>query len=143
LVSVLPSVLRVGGVQLSDAEPVVPPDAGFTTSENAGSDALAFPSLTLIVMPLCVPVADGVPDSLPVEVLNVAHVGLFAMLNVNGSLLASLAVGVKLYAVPTLAVVAGVPVMVGAVFEVPPDAETVMLNDGISEAEVTPSVAMM
>jgi hypothetical protein len=101
------------------------------------------PSLTRIVTPLCVPVVVGVPESLPVDVLNVAQAGLFAMLNVSGSLLASAALGVKLYAVPTLAVVAGVPVIVGAEFVVPLEAPTVMVKEGMSDAELTPSVTMM
>ena len=86
----------VGGVQLSDAEPVVlePPDD--TTIENAFSDALALPSLTAIVMLLFVPVDDGVPYSWPLDVLNVAHDGLFVTLKVSLSPFASLAVGVKL-----------------------------------------------
>ncbi len=49
-----------------------------TTIENAGRDADNAPSLTLIVMladaPIWLPV--GVPESCPVELLNVAHAGL-------------------------------------------------------------------
>ena len=71
-------MLRVGGVQLSVAEPVVVVDD--TTIENAGSEAVRLPSLTLMPMFEYVPVCAllGVPDSLPVVVLNVAHAGLFA-----------------------------------------------------------------
>ena len=73
--------------------------------------------------------------------LNVAHDGLFVMLNVSGSPFASLAVGVKLYATPTFALVDGVPLIFGAVFVVD-EPDTVMLNVG-SDAFVTPSVAVM
>ncbi len=52
---------------------------------NAGSEALAEPSLTLITMFEYVPTAPvpGVPDSRPVLVLNVAHVGRLAMLKAS------------------------------------------------------------
>jgi hypothetical protein len=93
-------------------------------------------------MLLNVPVALGVPESRPVDVLNAAHDGLFAMLKVSGSLFASRAVGVKLYATPTCPVVGGVPVIVGAEFVPPDDPETVMLNAG-SIVEDTPSVTMI
>ena len=76
------------------------------------------------------------------DALNVAHDGRAEMLNVSGSPFASLAVGVKLYTVPTRALVDGVPLIVGAVFVVDVELDTVMLNDG-SEAEDTPSVAMI
>lgn len=139
----LPSVLRVGGVQLSVALPLPPDDAAETTIANAGSEAVDLPSLTRIVMPLLVPAAVGVPASLPVEVLNDAHEGLFAMLKVSASPFASLAVGVNAYAVPTVAEVPGVPVIVGAEFEPDPDEpETVRLNQGRA-AEETPSEAMI
>jgi hypothetical protein len=97
LVKVLPSVLRVGGVQLSVARPVAL-DAALTPIEKLASEADALPSLTLIAMlpyvPTCAEV--GVPESLPVLVLNEAHEGLLVMLNVSVSPLASRAVGVKL-----------------------------------------------
>jgi hypothetical protein len=141
-VSVVPSVLRVGGVQLSVAAPVVPLVAEETTMPNAGSDAVEVPSVTRIVMELKVPVAVGVPARRPVAVSKVAQDGRFTMLNVSRSPFGSRAVGVKLYAVPTLAVVGGVPLIVGAV-ELPPPPEAgliTMLNH--SDAEVTPSVTM-
>jgi len=95
-VSVLPSVLRVGGVQLSVAEPVVGEVAEEIVIAKAGNDAVPpLPSLTEITMLLFVPVALGVPESLPVDVLKVAHDGLFAMLKVSVSPFASLAVGVN------------------------------------------------
>ena len=60
--------------------------------------------------------AAGVPCSRPVVVLNVAHVGRFVMLNVNVPPSESLAVGVNEYCVPAVAVVGGVPEIVGATF---------------------------
>jgi len=54
----------VGGVQLSDAEPVVPEVAVETTIANAGNAALALPSLTAMTMLLLVPVTVGVPTEL-------------------------------------------------------------------------------
>src|SRR5436190_21110588 len=81
-----------------------------TAIENAGNDAVACPSLTLIAMLADVPAAVGVPWSCPVVVLNVAQVGMFATLNVSVvPVSVSLAVGVKVYSVPTLPVVAGLP----------------------------------
>ena len=132
-------MLRVGGVQLSDAEPVPPEVADETTIANGASDALALPSLTATVTPLKVPVAEGVPESLPDVVLNAAHEGLFWMLNVSASPLGSLAVGVKLYAVPTLPLVTGAPVIVGAVFD--DDVPVTVILKVVSEVEETPSVA--
>jgi hypothetical protein len=76
----------------------------------------ALPSLTESVM-LCVsptsPVA-GVPESAPLVALNVSQAGLFVMLKVIASPFASLDDGVNEYGVLTAAVVAGVPLMVGA-----------------------------
>ncbi len=66
-----------------------------TVIPNAASDALAWPSVTLIVMPLKVPTPDAVPSSRPVVVLNVAHEGRFVMLNVSELPSGSLAVGVN------------------------------------------------
>jgi hypothetical protein len=45
--------------------------------ENAGNEAVAWPSVTLITMLLKLPTFDddGVPDSRPVLVLNVAQLG--------------------------------------------------------------------
>ena len=69
--------------------------AACTVIENGASEAVALPSLTLMVMPDVVPtLADaGVPVSRPVVLLNVAHAGLFAMEYVSASLSASLADG--------------------------------------------------
>jgi hypothetical protein len=63
-----------------------------------------------------VPVAVGVPESLPVVVLNVAHEGRLRIENVRGLPSGSRAVGWNEYAVPTFAVVGGVPVIVGVLF---------------------------
>ena len=101
-----------------------------------GSDALAEPSLTLIVMPANVPAAVGVPVRRPVVVLNEAHAGRFAMLNVSVLPSGSLAVGVNEYAVPAVTVVARVPEIVGGWFAWP---WTVSVNAG-SEALADPSL---
>ena len=133
----------MGGVHDSVAAPVPPLDVVETTIANGASAALDLPSLTPIVIPLLVPAALGVPDNFPVDVLNVAHEGLFEMLNVSASPFASFAVGVNAYATPTVPEVAGVPVIVGAEFVVPPEAgDTIMLNHG-RDAEDTPSDAMI
>ena len=93
----MPFEFCVGGVQLSVAEPLlVEPDE--TVIAYAGSEALPpLPSLTLMMMFEYVPVCAllGVPDSLPVVVLNVAHAGLFVTLNASVSPFASFAVGVN------------------------------------------------
>ena len=70
---------------------------GFTTIENAGNETLLVPSVTEITMPLHVRAcsANGVPDSWPVALLNPAHAGLFATLNVSLLPSASDAVGLK------------------------------------------------
>ena len=102
-----------------------------TAIANAGSDVVALPSLTRIVMFANVPTFElvGVPDKRPVEVLKAAHDGLLEMLNVSLSPFASLAVGVKAYAVPTLAEVLGVPEIVGARFVVD-EVVAVIANSG-------------
>jgi hypothetical protein len=111
-----------------------------TTIENGASAVVSWPSLTLILISAKVPTlpAAGVPWSRPVVEVKVAHVGLLTMVNVSVPPLASLAVGVKVYCVPTVAVVGGVPEIVGGVFE---DA-TVMENAG-NAAEAVPSLTLM
>jgi hypothetical protein len=108
---------------------------------KAGSDALALPSLTLIVMlanVLPASVAAGVPCSLPVLAVNVAHDGLFAMLKVSdGFGSGSLAVGVKVYCEPALADVAGEPEIVGALFV------TVTANAASVAAPPLPSLTLI
>jgi hypothetical protein len=67
-----------------------------TAIENAGIAVDTLPSLTLIVIEANVPVAVGVPDKRPVDVLKDAQLGLFAIVKPSVSLFASLAVGWKL-----------------------------------------------
>jgi hypothetical protein len=90
----------------------------FTVIENAASEVVALPSLTLMAMLGYEPTfaAVGVPESLPVLALNVAQVGLFATLKVSGSPSASLADGVKLYGCPAVTTLAGEPLIDGALF---------------------------
>jgi hypothetical protein len=66
-----------------------------TVIENAGSDALLDPSLTLITIPGSVPTlpVPGIPESCPVALSNAAQVGLAAIEKVNLAPLASLALG--------------------------------------------------
>src|SRR6516162_8886793 len=86
-----------------------------TVIENAGSEAVCVPSLTLITMPGSVPTfpAVGVPDSWPVALLNLAHTGLAAIEKVSFAPLESLALGRNMYAVATMARVPGAPEMLG------------------------------
>ena len=95
----------------------------FTVTANAASEALEVPSLTDITMPEVVPTAvvAGVPDSWPEAMLNVAQLGLFCTLKLRVLPLGSVVVGVKLYAVPAVTEVAGVPEIVGAAVVVPPE----------------------
>ena len=109
--------------------------------ENAASAALALPSLTLITMfeyvPALAPV--GVPDSCPVAVLNVAHAGRFAIANVSVSPSPSAAVGRNVYALPALTVLAGVPLIVGALF----GAAATVIENGASAALALPSLTLI
>src|SRR5690606_27622858 len=75
------------------------------------------PSLTLMRTLVIVPTSEseGVPLSVPFDVLNVAHRGRFATANVRRSPSASEAVGWKTYCSPTVTMVGGVPAIVGAV----------------------------
>jgi len=91
-----------------------PEAAAVTVMVNAAREVVVLPSLTRITMPELTPAAVGVPDNLPVLVLKLAQPGLFEMVNPNESRSASLAVGWKLYAVPTATVVTGVPEITGA-----------------------------
>ena len=87
--------------------------AGLTLIANTGSDVVLVPSLTLIATFENVPAAVGVPCSCPVDVLNVAHAGRLTIENVSVLPSGSLAVGVKAYCTPTVAVVGGDPEIVG------------------------------
>jgi hypothetical protein len=141
---VLPSVLRVGGVQLNVAAPVpLPPEGALATvMANPGNVALALPSLTVMAMVPLLPDTVGVPDNLPVLVLNEAQDGTFEALKVRVSPFASFAVGVKAYAVPTVAEVDGEPVIVGEVFEPLelPEAVIAKVDRALLE---TPSLALI
>jgi hypothetical protein len=64
--------------------------------ENAGSDAVAWPSEALMTMLENVPALWGVPLIRPVDPFRVAHAGKPVAVNVSESPLGSLAVGVKL-----------------------------------------------
>lgn len=115
----LPTPTDVEGVpEMVGAVLLVEPEV--TPIANAGSEVVALPSLTRMTMFENVPTLElvGVPAKRPVDVLNVAHTGLLEMLNVSLSPFASLALGVKAYAVPTFAELLGVPEMVGARFVV-------------------------
>src|SRR5262245_11111144 len=92
---------------------------GLMTSENAGSDTLVVPSVTLMTMLLQVRAceADGVPHTWPVVDENDAKPGLFTIENVSLLPSASVALGVNDHATPTVPVVAGVPVILGAAAE--------------------------
>src|SRR5580700_8924429 len=94
LVSGVPLVFSVGGVQLSVALPLAGP---VTVMLNGASDAAAEPSLTLITMLLNVPTLalDGVPESLPELLLKLAHDGRLLTEKVSGLPSGSLALGVN------------------------------------------------
>jgi hypothetical protein len=132
-----PSLFVVGGVQESVAEPRA---TACTVRLNAGSDALKVPSLALMTMPLVAPMCckPGVPESRPVAGSNVAQAGAFVMLNVTVLPSGSLAVGVKLYDVPCMTAVPGVPVIVGARF----DCVTAIAN-GASAVVSWPSLTLI
>ena len=91
-----------------------------TVIEKAGRLALLLPSLTEITMLLNVPtlLEDGVPVRRPFAVLKLAQLGRFLIENPSEFPSRSLAVGLKEYAEPAFTLVAGVPVIVGARFEV-------------------------
>jgi hypothetical protein len=84
--------------------------------EKAGNDRVLTPSLTRIWMLPQSPTAEGVPESRPLDVLKVAHQGLFVMLKVSLARSGSEAVGVNEYCEPTYTDAAGVPEMLGARF---------------------------
>ena len=90
-----PAVTEVAGAPLIVGARLAVRD---TVIENAGSETVVAPSLTLIAMFEYVPTfaAVGVPLRRPVDVLKVAHAGRLTMLKRSGSPFASLAVGWKL-----------------------------------------------
>ena len=85
---------------------------------NGPTERVSRPSVTLIVMSAVSPTSAsvGVPVSAPVSVLNVAHVGLFSIVNSRKSSSASDACGVKEYGLPASTPGSGVPVISGAEF---------------------------
>jgi hypothetical protein len=89
--------------------------AALTAIANAASDAEDVPSLTEMVMPEKEPtlLEAGVPVSAPVVVLKLAQAGLLVIEKVSVLPLGSVVLGVKLYAVPAVTDVAGVPLIVG------------------------------
>src|SRR5450631_3609816 len=109
-----PTVAEVAGVPLIVGGPS-PVDAE-TIMVKAASEAVAVPLSTLMTMLVKLPTsaAAGVPESSPVTLLKFAHEGWFWTEKVRASPFGSLAVGVKLYAAPTLTDVAGVPLIAGA-----------------------------
>jgi hypothetical protein len=115
--------------------------AADTVIEKEASAALSEPSLTPITMPDVVPtcVLEGVPDSLPVEVLKVAQLGLLVIEKVSTCPSGSAAAGWNTYGDPAAALVAGVPEMVGARLAAP---DTV-IEKGESEAVNEPSLTPM
>ena len=84
MLSWVPSTFCVGGIHDNVTGDAV--DAACTTLiENAGSDFVTLPSLTLMTIFEYVPMWDeaGVPVRLPVALLNVAQAGFMAILNVS------------------------------------------------------------
>ena len=92
--------------------------AEFEVAPFSNFDFASWPSLALMTMFEYVATfaVEGVPDSRPVDVLNVAQEGRFAIENVSVSPSGSVAVGWKLYAAPAITEGAGVPEIVGAPF---------------------------
>src|SRR5688572_9837446 len=89
-------------------------------------------------MPVNVPAAVGVPWSRPVAAVKTAHVGLLTIVNVRVPPSGSAAVGVNEYCVPTVAVVGGVPEIVGGLF----DDATVIANAG-NGVDAAPSLTLI
>ena len=89
-----PTVTEVAGVPLMVGAPLL----AATEIANAGSDALAAPSVTEITIFEVLPTlaAAGVPLSRPVDVLKLAHDGLLVIENVRAWPSGSDALGVKL-----------------------------------------------
>jgi hypothetical protein len=89
----VPTVTLVFG----EPEMVGPEAPAATVIANAGNEALATPSVTLITIPGEVPTsaAAGVPLSCPVAMLKLAHEGRFVIEKVRPLPAGSLAVGVN------------------------------------------------
>lgn len=115
-----PLVLRVGGVQLSVAEPLLVPGL-LTAMLNARSEVRLVPSLALITMFEYVPTCDefGVPVNAPVLVLKLAQLGRLLMDHVSERPSGSDPLGRNEYALPETTDVDGVPLTVGA--RLPPE----------------------
>ena len=113
-----------------------------TVMVKAGREAVCAPSDTLITIGLEVPMSDaaGVPVSFPVFVSNAAHEGLPVMANVSLLDLASEALGWNVYATPTVALLPGVPEIVGGVGGV--STLTLIAKAG-SDAVCVPSLTLM
>ena len=110
----MPTTIVVNGVPLITGG--VFAGGAVTVIVNAARLADSVPSLTLMEIPEKSPLieAPGVPDNLPVDVLNDAHAGRLLILNVSESPSASVAVGRNEYALPASTVVAGIPDICGA-----------------------------
>ena len=96
----MPATTVVAGVpDITGARLPPPPDPpAATVIEKDGSEVFREPSLALMTMPDVVPtlLLAGVPESLPVEVLKLAHAGRLAMDHVSARPSGSLPDGVKL-----------------------------------------------
>jgi len=133
-----PPLLTLAGVALRLT--IGATTAACTVIANAGNDADALPSLTLITIPEVVPTsaAVGVPLSCPVAVLKLVQGGWLVIENVRVLPDGTVVVGVKEYAMPTVTLVFGEPEIVGP--ETP--AATVIANAG-NAALATPSVTLI
>ncbi len=84
-----------------------------TVMLKPGSERLAMPSLTLMMMLEYTTAVVGFPVSKPVDELKLAQAGLLLIVNTKGSPGVSVAVGWNRYVTPTVAVVVGVPLIFG------------------------------
>jgi hypothetical protein len=82
---------------------------------KGASWAVAVPSDTLMVIEAYVPAlpVEGVPESTPEDVSNVAHEGMFWIEKVSASPLVAVTLGWNEYSVPAATVVSGVPEIAG------------------------------
>jgi hypothetical protein len=103
------------------------------------------PSLTEMTMLEYVPTfaLAGVPETVPVAMLKVAHDGRFCTLKESASPSVSRAVGVKMYGVPAISVVDGEPEMVGGGLAGAEAAAETLIEKGASEARAWPSLTLM